>query len=110
MNEVLVKAPAKLNLSLDITGLQDGYHILDTVMQAVNLFEFVQIKKSRRISISCDAKFVPQNAGNIAYKAAVEFFKNAGLLAGAEISIKKNIQCAAAWLAAAQTRRRCFTA
>ena len=35
-----VKAYAKINLTLDITGRrEDGYHLLDTVMQSVSLFD-----------------------------------------------------------------------
>ena len=39
MDKVTVIAPAKINLSLDITGVDDrGYHLLDMIMQSVSLF------------------------------------------------------------------------
>ena len=39
-----VAAPAKINLSLDITGTRDdGYHLVDTVMQAVSLCDTVTV-------------------------------------------------------------------
>lgn len=38
MRSVTVLAPAKLNLTLDVTGTRpDGYHTLDMIMQAVSL-------------------------------------------------------------------------
>ena len=37
---VVVLAPAKLNLSLDVAGLlPNGYHDLDMVMQTIDLYE-----------------------------------------------------------------------
>ena len=42
MRSVTVLAPAKLNLTLDVTGTRpDGYHTLDMIMQAVSLRERV---------------------------------------------------------------------
>ena len=35
---VIVDAPGKVNLALDVTGKRpDGYHTIDTIMQAVDL-------------------------------------------------------------------------
>ena len=40
MEQVKVIAPAKINLSLDITGVDEkGYHLLDMVMQTISVFE-----------------------------------------------------------------------
>ena len=40
MDKVTVIAPAKINLSLDITGVDEkGYHLLDMVMQTISVFE-----------------------------------------------------------------------
>ena len=47
MDSVTVLAPAKLNLTLDITGIApNGYHTLDMLMQTVNLYERVTLRKS----------------------------------------------------------------
>lgn len=41
---VTVKTAAKLNLLLNITGVrEDGYHTLETVMQTVDLYDFMTI-------------------------------------------------------------------
>ena len=49
MRSVTVLAPAKLNLTLDVTGTRpDGYHTLDMIMQAVSLRERVTLRRSIR--------------------------------------------------------------
>ena len=46
MEEIQVKARAKINLSLDITGKRDdGYHEISTIMQTVSLHDRLHIKK-----------------------------------------------------------------
>lgn len=47
MEAVTVLAPAKLNLTLGVTGFaENGYHTLDMLMQAVSLYEKVEVRKS----------------------------------------------------------------
>ena len=42
-----LRAYAKLNLTLDITGRRaDGYHLIDSVMQSVSLYDTVTVEKS----------------------------------------------------------------
>ena len=42
MDQVTVKAPAKLNLALDITGkTENGYHLMKMVMQAIDLYDTI---------------------------------------------------------------------
>lgn len=92
MNQVLVRAPAKLNLTLDITGVREnGYHEVDMLMQAVNLYEKVSIRKSETLSLRLPNSKVPANPHNTAIKAALAFFEETGLLAGANIVIQKAI-------------------
>ena len=44
---VVVLAPAKLNLSLDVAGLlPNGYHDLDMVMQTIDLYERITLRRS----------------------------------------------------------------
>ena len=101
MRSVTVLAPAKLNLTLDVTGTRpDGYHTLDMIMQAVSLRERVTLRRSRGLSLSLPGSRVPANEHNTAYKAALAFFHGTGLLAGAA---KSMCPCARAWRAAAPT-------
>lgn len=89
---VTVVAPAKLNLTLDITGLApNGYHLVDMLMQTVSLYERVRIEKSDDITVRLPHSFVPGGTSNTAYQAAVAFFQHTGLLAGAKITIYKAV-------------------
>lgn len=95
MTKVIVTAPAKINLFLDITGVtENGYHAIDTVMQSVDLCDTVTITKRHdaKITVECDYPGIPQNEDNIAYKAAMTFFKQSGIpFSGLDIAINKII-------------------
>ena len=44
MTTLKAKAYAKINLFLEVTGKrEDGYHLLDTVMQSVSLYDDIEI-------------------------------------------------------------------
>ena len=46
MREIRLKARAKINLTLDVTGKrEDGYHLLETIMQTVALYDGIYMKK-----------------------------------------------------------------
>lgn len=94
-----VKAAAKINLMLDILKkLDNGYHSLFMIMQSVDLYDEVSVKKSESggIKIFCDNRNVPCDSRNIAYKCAEAFFKELEIKEySVEITIKKNIPLAA---------------
>ncbi len=84
-----IRANAKINLSLSVCGKrEDGYHLIDTVMHSVSLYDIVEIDKAYRISVDCSD--IPQEE-NIAYKAAKLFFETTKINGGCTINIKKNI-------------------
>ena len=93
MTEISLIANAKLNLYLDITGVRpDGYHLIESVMQSVDLGDFLTISRSAGISVDCSDPLIPKNDGNICYKAARLFFEEIGAAdGGAEIFIEKRI-------------------
>ncbi len=89
-----IKAFAKLNLFLDITGrLENGYHTLNTVMTQIFLHDnvTVEVYKGNGIFIECDNPAVPCNEKNIAYKAAAAFMSETDNKARVNIRISKNI-------------------
>ena len=46
VREIRLKARAKINLTLDVTGKrEDGYHLLETIMQTVALYDGIYMKK-----------------------------------------------------------------
>ena len=89
---VTVLAPAKLNLSLDVVGtLPNGYHDLDMVMQTIDLYEKITLRRSNDLSLTLPGSFVPVNDKNTAVKAALAFFDYTGLLAGVDMTIYKRV-------------------
>ena len=93
MDKVTVIAPAKINLSLDVTGIDErGYHLLDMIMQTVSLFERVTVsKKESEITLSSNARYIPTDSKNVAVKAAMLFFEYTGVQGGCHIHIKKTV-------------------
>lgn len=90
-----VKANAKINLSLVISGKrEDGYHFIDTVMQSITLCDTLEFKKAKKITVKCNDGEL-NNEENIAYKAAKLFFEKTGIMGGVTIKIKKRIPKAA---------------
>lgn len=76
------KAPAKINLYLDITGKrQDGYHNIRSIMQTIDLCDTVTVELSdsavgeSSISLTCSDSELPCDETNLACKAALAFFR-----------------------------------
>ena len=91
---ILVKAPAKINLSLDITGCRDdGYHLVRMVMQSVDLCDTVEVAPSSGgISLSCSRPDLPMDDTNLAYRAARLYLDQAGIKGeGVSIHLQKNL-------------------
>jgi 4-diphosphocytidyl-2-C-methyl-D-erythritol kinase len=69
-----IRAPAKVNLSLRVVGKRrDGYHLIDTIMAPVSLYDEVAIERARagaKLSVTCDDPEIPSGEKNLAYKAA----------------------------------------
>ena len=89
-----VKAYAKINLWLDITGRRsDGYHTLNTVMRRIDLYDDVEVttRSGSDITVSCSSPDIPSDERNIAYKAAASFIAETHKNIGADIRIVKRI-------------------
>jgi 4-diphosphocytidyl-2-C-methyl-D-erythritol kinase len=72
-----ILAPAKINLTLDITGRRtDGYHILQMVMQSISLYDKISIAETQaeKIEVLCDDPNVPRGEENTVLRAAAAFF------------------------------------
>ena len=111
MKQVTVLAPAKLNLTLDVTGLlPGGYHALDMIMQTITLHERVVLRKSRDLILRLPGSRIPANEKNTAYKAALAFFHYTGLLAVWRSRSTRPPRCGRAWRAAAPTPPPCWWA
>jgi 4-diphosphocytidyl-2-C-methyl-D-erythritol kinase len=92
-----ILSPAKINLFLHVTGKRpDGYHDLVSLMCCVELYDTISLKLGTgKISVICSDANVPENETNLAYRAALLFFKTLKRNEGVEISIEKQIPVAA---------------
>lgn len=98
MNSIDLKSRAKINLSIDVLGKRDdGYHIVEMIMQTIDLYDNLKITKIEGdfIKIKSDSEDIPLNQDNIVYKAADILKKRFNIKDGVEISIQKNIPVAA---------------
>lgn len=98
MNSIELKSRAKINLSIDVLGKrEDGYHLVEMIMQTIDLFDIVKILSldEDRIIIKSDSKEIPVNYNNIVYKAASLIKKEFNIGKGVKIYIEKNIPIAA---------------
>ncbi len=91
-----VKAPAKINLSLDIVGRKEnGYHLLEMVMQSIGLYDTLTVSvvsaEAFSVHITCDRPGIPLDERNIVYKAAAAFFKMQENAYHIDIDIHKEI-------------------
>ena len=98
LERLLIKAMAKINLSLDVIRRRDdGYHEVRMIMQTVNLYDELEIceKEESGIEVSCDRAILPCNEHNLVYKAAKLLLDRANEQRGIKITLKKRIPIAA---------------
>ncbi|NLK16960.1 MAG: 4-(cytidine 5'-diphospho)-2-C-methyl-D-erythritol kinase [Clostridiales bacterium] len=90
---VKVKAYAKVNFFLKVVGTDgEGYHLLDTVMASVSLFDEISVLKRADGSINL---ICPAVRGENTALAAARLFQESFGTCGFDISIKKGIPIAA---------------
>jgi 4-diphosphocytidyl-2-C-methyl-D-erythritol kinase len=99
---VKIRAPAKINLRLRVIGKRaDGYHLLDTIILPVSLYDLIDISKIRqiggktarthRLTVTGNHPLVPTGKKNLAYKAALLILSDAKVSAKVHIRIHKRI-------------------
>lgn len=89
-----VKAYAKLNLTLDVAGTAGGFHLLDSLVCTVGLFDLIKIKKRADSDITVEMHGMGcellEPEKNNAYLAAKRYQSRFDC-GGADIKIFKNI-------------------
>lgn len=98
MEIVEEKAPAKINLSLDVLHKRDdGYHEMELVMTSIDLADRLTLTllEENRILIESNNGFLPLDERNIAYRSAMLLKKQFNIRQGVHIYIEKNIPIAA---------------
>lgn len=98
MDEITLKALAKINLGLDVTGRrEDGYHEVRMIMQTIHLYDRLDIRKTKEsgIRIRTNLSFLPVNESNLVYKAAQLLMEEFDITEGVEVNLTKRIPVAA---------------
>ena len=94
-NGLLVRAPAKINLSLLIASKRpDGFHDIETVMAKVNFYDEILIEPALKadIELVCQGpEWAPPGEENLVYKAAKLLMNCCGEWADIKITLTKNI-------------------
>jgi 4-diphosphocytidyl-2-C-methyl-D-erythritol kinase len=99
---VKIRAPAKINLRLRVVGRRkDGYHLLDSIIVPVSLYDEIEITKTRpaairgrlgeHLQVTCDHPLVPDGKKNLAYRAASLLLEEKAVPECVRIHIHKRI-------------------
>ncbi|MFW6158129.1 MAG: 4-(cytidine 5'-diphospho)-2-C-methyl-D-erythritol kinase [Planctomycetota bacterium] len=93
-----VACPAKVNLFLEVRGRRpDGYHEIETVMQAVTLYDELVLRPrpGRGVTFRCSDPALPRDGRNLAYAAAERLDAAVGLPEGVSVRLEKRIPAGA---------------
>jgi 4-diphosphocytidyl-2-C-methyl-D-erythritol kinase len=95
MSDLIVSAPAKINLHLEVLGLRaDGYHELAMVMQSIDLSDTLVLRSTAdaTIRLSTDGQGLPTDSNNLIVRAAELLRSRVGLPElGADCVLHKRI-------------------
>ncbi|KPJ21780.1 4-(cytidine 5'-diphospho)-2-C-methyl-D-erythritol kinase [Streptococcus phocae] len=94
MKTIIERAPAKINLGLDIGGKRlDGYHELSMVMMSVDLCDYVTVDHLSEdvIRLSSNCPKMPVNHKNDVYKVARLIKEQFSINSGVSIFLDKRI-------------------
>ena len=97
MAVIKVKTPAKINLTLEMTGLLDGgFHAIKSIMSTINLYDFLTFEitdsNQNEIILSGNNLQIPYNEKNLVYKAIQLFCSKANIVDKKfEVYIEKHI-------------------
>jgi 4-diphosphocytidyl-2-C-methyl-D-erythritol kinase len=96
--KLLVKAPAKINLALDVLHKRtDGFHEVEMIMTTIDLADRVELSllNEDKIHILSHNRYVPDDQRNLAFQAAQLLKDRFHVKQGVMISIEKTIPVAA---------------
>lgn len=85
-----VKVYAKLNLALNVLGVENGFHNIDSVATSVDIFDVVEVVKRNDREVTVGGLHNVEPTQNTAYKAACAFIEQFNTL-GVDITIEKHI-------------------
>ncbi len=98
MQKIVLKARAKINLGLDVTGKrEDGYHLVRMVMQSLKLYDRLEmcVIPEPEIRIRANLPFIPTDQNNLVWKAADLLRREFRIEEGISVDLDKRIPVAA---------------
>lgn len=96
--EIIEKAPAKINLGLDVLYKRnDGYHELEMIMASIDLADRLTFMKTKGndIVITTNSGFLPTDRKNNIFQAIEAMKKRYAFEGGVHVNLQKNIPVAA---------------
>ena len=94
-NGLVVHAPAKINLSLLITGKRpDGFHGIETMMAKINWYDELLFESPQApgIDLVCTGPhWAPDGEENLVYRACQMLYERAGETPAVRVTLTKNI-------------------
>lgn len=93
MNTISLKAKAKVNLSLDVTGIRaDGYHEMSMINHSIDLADILTFKAwDEGIILTSNDRSIPLDERNLVMKAALKLQKQFNIKQGVKIHLEKKI-------------------
>ena len=91
--KVKIKIPAKINLTLDVLGVKDGYHKISSLVASVNLYDAISLSARKDDEVNISFRGLPVGIGekdSLAFKAA-KLFMDEFSVSGADIEITRAI-------------------
>lgn len=98
MESLIIRAPAKVNLCLNIIKKRaDGYHEISTIFQKIGLFDELTLQKTVApgICLTVDNPAVPSDCTNLVYRAAELIMGHCRKTWGVAIKLCKRIPAGA---------------
>ncbi|MHC4097311.1 MAG: 4-(cytidine 5'-diphospho)-2-C-methyl-D-erythritol kinase [Planctomycetota bacterium] len=92
---LLIRAPAKINLSLLIAGKRpDGFHEIETVMAKVDFYDEILIEPGQKAGIEFLCRgphWAPEGKDNLVYQACEMLLNSSGRYADIKLTLTKKI-------------------
>ncbi len=93
MKKITVKVPAKINLTLDVVGIEGKFHEIKSLVTSVNVYDVIRLEKRADNQINLETKGLKVDCSipdNNAYKAA-KLFAETFSTGGINVTVEKNI-------------------
>lgn len=96
MREIVVTAPAKINLHLGIGSVRpDGFHDVTTVLHTLELADSIRLTPADTFSLTCSEDLGIPAEKNLAFLAALAFAQEFGEPTGVAIELTKRVPAGA---------------